>query len=108
MHAMQVGQNVQLGARGAADSFNRFVEGPEDSRGRTEPERKDFWDDFSSIASQQQQQQQQDSHRRSASRSSALGTSAMKKQDTPGPGAASSTGAAAPGKEKDDGWDDNW
>lgn len=104
---MQVGQNVQQGARGAADSFNRFVEGPDDSRGRTEPERKDFWDDFSSIASQQHQDS---SHHRSASRSSALGTSAMKKQDTPGPGPASSTAAAAaaPGKEKDDGWDDNW
>lgn len=92
---MQVGQNVQTGARGAADSFSRFVEGTDDQRGRQEPERKDFWDDLSSIASQQ------DSHRRSESRSSAIGTAAMKKQG-PAP-----TSSAAKGKG-DDGWDENW
>ncbi|KAL4919497.1 hypothetical protein BDW62DRAFT_216918 [Aspergillus aurantiobrunneus] len=121
-HAAQFGQNVQVGARGAADSFNRFVEGPDDPsgasrRGRAEPERKDFWDDFAALGAQ-------GSHRRNASRSGALGTAAMK----PGPGstpsaAATSTSAGSgstPGarsssptpasrkSQEDGGWDDNW
>lgn len=74
LHAASLGQNLQAGARGAADSFTRFVEGPDDAspaRRRQEPERKDFWDEFSSIAS--------DSNRKPAG---AIGTAAMK----PGPG----------------------
>ncbi|KAL4909387.1 hypothetical protein BDW74DRAFT_146477 [Aspergillus multicolor] len=126
-HATLFGQNIQVGARGAADSFNRFVEGsdtPATRRGRAEPERKDFWDDFSLLGAQ-------DNHRRNASRSGALGTAAMK----PGPGATSSatastsigsgSGSTPVGssagmgrgtspthgsrKSQDDGaWDDNW
>lgn len=126
-HAAQLGQNIQVGARGAADSFNRFVEGsdaPSTRRARAEPERKDFWDDFASLGAQ-------DNHRRNTSRSGALGTTAMK----PGPGASSSATAStsvssssgsapigsgtgtgrgasptpASRKSQDDGaWDDNW
>ncbi|KAL4980166.1 hypothetical protein BDW66DRAFT_71093 [Aspergillus desertorum] len=126
-HAALLGQNFQVGARGAADSFNRFVEGsdaPPIRRGRAEPERKDFWDDFASLGAQ-------DNHRRNTSRSGALGTAAMK----PGPGASSparastsvgSGSGSTPGgpgtgngrgasprpasrKNQDDGaWDDNW
>ncbi|KAL4946287.1 hypothetical protein BDV06DRAFT_136035 [Aspergillus oleicola] len=95
-HATQFGQNIQVGARGAADSFNRFVEGSDGSpragsqrRGRVggsaEPERKDFWDDFASLG--------QEGHRRTASRSGALGTTAMK----PAPVAATSGSGAGAG-----------
>ncbi|KAI9371261.1 hypothetical protein BJX61DRAFT_534962 [Aspergillus egyptiacus] len=116
-HAAQFGQNIQVGARGAADSFSRFVEGPDEAsgsrRGRVEPERKDFWDDFSSLAAQ-------DNHRRNMSKSGALGTAAMKPSPAPagtastagsgsspaGTGSGPSTGPAS--KKQDDGWDDNW
>ncbi|KAL2833115.1 hypothetical protein BJY01DRAFT_225510 [Aspergillus pseudoustus] len=116
-HAAHFGQNIQVGARGAADSFTRFVEGPENDplrRGRpaagasAEPERKDFWDDFSSLAAQ-------DNHRRNASKTGALGTAAMKPSPAPSGTGASSGGAAADTqgtssrKSQDDGgWDDNW
>ncbi|KAL2865607.1 GTPase-activating protein GCS1 [Aspergillus lucknowensis] len=126
-HATQFGQNIQVGARGAADSFQRFVEGPDDTRrGRAgpgtgvEPERKDFWDDFSSLAAQ-------DSHRRTASKSGALGTAAMKPSPAPSgttstaPGSGTSATAAGTGvrgaspapqgsrkSQEEGGWDDNW
>ncbi|KAJ5619088.1 hypothetical protein N7510_003072 [Penicillium lagena] len=124
------GQNLQAGAKGAADQFNRFVEGEDDSRAtnrrsRIEPERRDFWDDFSSLASEQQQQPS--GHQRSGSRSGTIGTAAMRKGPVPtsslsntssaGDAAASSgTGgvegaegaaAASTGKGKED-WDENW
>ncbi|KAJ5573598.1 uncharacterized protein N7459_008025 [Penicillium hispanicum] len=127
VQAANWGQNLQAGARGAADSFNRFVEGGDESRpggqrGRVEPERRDFWDDFSSLGSQQNS-----GHRRSGSRSDVIGTAAMRK----GPGPASSFGnssstatagethvssgleaseggtTSSTTKGKDD-WDDNW
>ncbi|OOF92136.1 hypothetical protein ASPCADRAFT_210548 [Aspergillus carbonarius ITEM 5010] len=118
VHAATLGQNMQHGVRGAADHFQRFVEGQDEAaaaaaarRGRAEPERKDFWDSFSSLAAE-------DSHRRTASRSSAIGTAAMK----PGPSGAgtssassaaaastaTSTGAAGKKSTDDGGWDDNW
>lgn len=112
LHAAQLGQNLQVGARGAADSFNRFVEGPDDAGGngarrRQDPERKDFWDDFSSLGGQE-------SHRRNTSRSSAVGTTAMKPGPTSSPatgggsaGGGASGGSAATGKGQDE-WDDNW
>ncbi|KAL2820531.1 zinc finger protein gcs1 [Aspergillus cavernicola] len=126
-HAAQFGQNIQGGARGAADSFSRFVEGPDDHhsgagrRGgsRAEPERKDFWDDFSSLAAE-------DTHRRNLSKSGALGTAAMKPSPAPSgtasttttgsgtggtPAGAGSGASPAPASKKsqDDGsWDDNW
>ncbi|OKP09235.1 ADP-ribosylation factor GTPase-activating protein GCS1 [Penicillium subrubescens] len=125
------GQNLQTGVRGAADQFNRFVEGPDDNRtggaggarSRVEPERRDFWDDFSSLGSQER-----NGHQRSGSRSDVIGTTAMRK----GPAASSLANSSTPvssettsaaGKEhgeigggagtsttakgKDE-WDDNW
>ena len=128
VQATYLGQNVQTGARGAADSFNRFVEGPDEhssaaSRRRVEPERKDFWDDFSSLASQNASGGSR--HGRSGSRSNAIGTAAMKPGPTTGGttgsagagagagtgggGAASSSSTAAGGGGKqEDGWDDDW
>ncbi|KAL5342876.1 hypothetical protein BJX70DRAFT_238626 [Aspergillus crustosus] len=124
-HASLFGQNIQVGARGAADSFTRFVEGPNDpgarrGRGNAEPERKDFWDDFNSLAGEE-------SHRRNASRSGALGTAAMKPTApgvadagsgaTPlgsgtaaaaGRGASPARAGTAPRKTQDGDWDDNW
>ncbi|CAG8886713.1 unnamed protein product [Penicillium nalgiovense] len=123
VHASTLGQNLQTGVRGAADQFNKFVEG-EDGRGdgrrnRVEPERRDFWDDFSSVGDQETS-----NHRRSASqrsqRSDVVGTAAMRKgptasslaNSTPGlsgadKGESKNTTASTTGKGKDE-WDDNW
>ncbi|KNG82381.1 hypothetical protein ANOM_008911, partial [Aspergillus nomiae NRRL 13137] len=95
--------NCPSRARGAAGHFQRFVEGPDENnagRRRAEPERKDFWDDFSTLA-------QEDSHRRNASRSSAIGTAAMKPGPTPSPSAATGNAPSTTAKEKDD-WDNDW
>ncbi|KAJ5099844.1 hypothetical protein N7532_006845 [Penicillium argentinense] len=127
MQAANWGQNFQTGARSAADQFNRFVEGDEgaqgSSRSRVEPERRDFWDDFSSIASQQEKERT--GHQRSGSRSDVIGTAAMRKGPTPATsGLSNSTPASAADtsvpsgvegaeasktkpKEKDE-WDDEW
>ncbi|KAB8209782.1 hypothetical protein BDV34DRAFT_188164 [Aspergillus parasiticus] len=102
-HAAQLGQTVQVGARGAAGQFQRFVEGPDENnagRRRAEPERKDFWDDFSSLA-------QEDNHRRSASRSSAIGTAAMKPGPTSNTSAATGNASSTTAKEKEE-WDNDW
>lgn len=125
VQAANWGQNLQAGARGAADQFNRFVEGDEGDppRSRVEPERRDFWDDFSSLASQERAGQQ--GHQRSGSRSGVIGTAAMRKgpansslanSSTPAETTASSgvegaeSGAAKgkDGKDAKDDWDDNW
>jgi ADP-ribosylation factor GTPase-activating protein 1 len=122
VHAATFGQNVQTGVRGAADQFNRFVEGEDGrvdgQRSRVEPERRDFWDDFSSLGDQETS-----NHRRSASqrsqRSDVVGTAALRKGPTASSLANSNpassgaeaesrnTTASAPGKGKDE-WDDNW
>lgn len=112
---------MQTGVRGAADQFNRFVEG-EDGRAdgqrtRVEPEHRDFWDNFSSLSDQA-------THRRSGSqrsqRSDVVGTAAMRKgptlaNSTPGPSGLESsesrkpTSAPPQGKSQGkDEWDDNW
>ncbi|KAJ5317817.1 hypothetical protein N7508_002325 [Penicillium antarcticum] len=121
VHASTFGQNLQTGVRGAADQFNKFVEG-DDGRGeyqrtRMEPERRDFWDDFSTLGSQEPA-----GHRRSGSqrsqRSDVVGTAAMRKgpttsslaNSTPasaGAEHADGTTAASTGKGKDE-WNDNW
>jgi ADP-ribosylation factor GTPase-activating protein 1 len=72
----------------ASDGFNRFVEGQDGNshERRTAPideSKKDFWDEFSSLAEQKQS-------------SSSIGTAAM------GKGGA---GKAPPAKGKDE-WDD--
>jgi len=121
---VHLGQNIQVGARGAADQFNRFVEGQDEhtaslARRRGEPERKDFWDDFAALGAEGQGQ-----HRRSASRPNAIGTAAMKPGATgagTGTGATGSTGAAGSGsgsgatgtakgqgQQHEEGWDEDW
>ncbi|KIW16734.1 hypothetical protein PV08_03923 [Exophiala spinifera] len=86
--ALAAGKNIQTGAKGAAESFNKFVEGQDEKASaaarRVEPERKDFWDSFGMGASG------------APKPASSIGTSAMKK--TPG----------ASQKSKDDGWGDDW
>lgn len=104
MQASHFGQNLNAGARGAAESFNHFVEGPDDLRATAvqrqhEPERKDFWDDFSSLAASQD-------NRRSTP-SGAIGTAAMKNSGG-GVGATASSTTAAQRKDDSGGWDDNW
>lgn len=133
LQATHFGQNLQAGARGAADQFNRFVEGPDDGRtsnrrSRIEPERREFWDDFSSLA-----EQESSTHQRSSSRSGVIGTAAMRKGPATSSSLANSSTPAVAGdtvvsssgvigvegggnavppspakeKEKED-WDENW
>jgi ADP-ribosylation factor GTPase-activating protein 1 len=81
-----VARSAQQGAKNAQDSFNKFVEGPNQQHDyRQVPideSKKGFWDDFSSLADQQKP-------------SSSIGTSAMGK-------GGSSRG---PAKSKDE-WED--
>lgn len=117
-HAASLGQNVQTGVRGAADQFNRFVEGEDGrvdgQRTRPEPEHREFWDNFSGLGDQA-------SHRRSGSqrsqRSDVVGTAAMRKGPTLANSTSGSSGLesseskrtapTATAQGKDD-WDDNW
>lgn len=118
MQAANWGQNLQTGVRGAADQFNRFVEGEDGrpTRAGVEPERRDFWDDFSSLG--EERHGNGNSHARSGSRSDVIGTAAMRKgpatsslanSSTPEPTGKEGTegGASSTAKGKDD-WDDNW
>jgi len=90
--ALTAGKGLQTGAKGAAESFNKFVEGQDDKASAAaaarggEPERKDFWDSFGAGASGA-----------SSKSNSSIGTSAMKK-----------TPASSQTKSKDDGWGDDW
>jgi ADP-ribosylation factor GTPase-activating protein 1 len=80
----------------AQEKFNRFVEGPDgsaSSRSHQTPldeSKKDFWDDFASLA---------DQRHGTGAKYSSIGTSAM------GKAAGKSTGPAA-AKKQDDEWDD--
>lgn len=85
--ALAAGQGIQTGVKGAAENFNKFVEGQDDRAGaaaskrRVEPEKKDFWDSFGQSSEP------------APSKPSSIGTSAMKKND----------------KKKEDGWGtDDW
>ncbi|OJJ48915.1 hypothetical protein ASPZODRAFT_129244 [Penicilliopsis zonata CBS 506.65] len=122
VQASQFGQTFQAGARGAADSFNRFVEGePDDHRSsygpaggrrRAEPERKDFWDDFSTIG--EQEARRAAAAGGTAASSGAIGTAAMRKGGGPsvattaGAGVSSNPSLASKGKDDGGGWDENW
>ncbi|KAK2763505.1 Zn finger-containing GTPase- Activating Protein for ARF [Onygenales sp. PD_12] len=131
--ATEVSRNLQTGTRGAAETFNRFVEGPQSGAGAGagargfEPERKDFWDDFATLGEEREKERER--------RSGAVGTMAMRGSGGNagagmgmGMGMGASAGAAGggagvvsrgnlsvkeketgkgKGKEKDD-WDDNW
>ncbi|PFH55582.1 hypothetical protein XA68_17994 [Ophiocordyceps unilateralis] len=69
--ATQLARQAQAAGKNAHEGFNRFVEGSDYRRVNAplDASRKDFWDDFSSLAEQQQQQQQKSN--------SSIGTSAM-------------------------------
>ncbi|KAI0457495.1 ADP-ribosylation factor GTPase-activating protein GCS1 [Xylaria acuta] len=95
--AGNVGRAAQVGAMSAQERFNRFVEGPDASsssgshQSLLDESKKDFWDDFSSLA---------DQRHGTGAKYSSIGTSAMGK--APG----KNTGPAAAAKKKDDEWDD--
>lgn len=84
--AAQVAKGAQTGAKGAADGFNRFVEGSGGSgsgsyrQAPLDESKKDFWDSFAEAGN---------------SRPSAVGTSAIKKP---------SSATVGPKKEEDN-WD---
>ncbi|KAM0252294.1 hypothetical protein ACHAP5_001280 [Fusarium lateritium] len=82
-------KQAQAAGKNAQEGFTRFVEGPENQKGRGAPldeSKKSFWDEFSNLADQRQP-----GH-------NAIGTSAM------GMGKKSTT--APPPKKQDDAWDD--
>lgn len=87
---MNAGQGIQSGAKGAADTFNKFIEGQDEgaanaaARKKVEPERKDFWDSFG-VSNE-------------PPKPSNIGTGVMKK----------STGGSGAPRNKDDGWGDDW
>ncbi|EFX03153.1 zinc finger protein gcs1 [Grosmannia clavigera kw1407] len=95
-----VARSAQQGARTAQESFNRFVEGGPGTGGTSrgysysqvpiDDSKRDFWDDFSSIAEQRKAE------------SSAIGTAAMGKG---GGSSSASVGSTAGAKSKDE-WDD--
>ncbi|KAL2435363.1 ADP-ribosylation factor GTPase-activating protein GCS1 [Exophiala dermatitidis] len=93
--ALAAGSGIQSGAKGAAESFNKFIEGQDEraaaassrKTAQPAPERKDFWDSFGLSAESS-----------SKSGSSSIGTSAMKKTPVANP----------PKKTKEDGWGDDW
>jgi ADP-ribosylation factor GTPase-activating protein 1 len=81
------------GAKGAADQFNKFVEGDE-AKSRVAPEKKDFWDSFGASAEESGPSSlgsQAMGGAGGAKKNSSIGTSAMKKND-----------------EKADGWGDDF
>jgi ADP-ribosylation factor GTPase-activating protein 1 len=90
--AVAAGQGIQSGAKGAADGFNKFIEGQDEgasaaaSRKKVEPERKDFWDSFGVSKDED--------------KPSNIGTGVLKKT-------TSNTGSGAK-RSKDDGWGEDW
>ncbi|KAG6126647.1 hypothetical protein E4U28_000407, partial [Claviceps purpurea] len=94
--AAHFAKQAQLAGRSAQDGLTRFVEGsndgPSSGSRRNAPldeTRKDFWDDFSSLAEQKKQ-----------AGSAAIGTSAM------GVGKRAGGGGGGGGAKKQDDWDD--
>ena len=81
---------MQKGAKGAADQFNKFVEGDE-GRSKVAPEKKDFWDSFGEPAGSSSTIGTQSLMGGGAKKSNAVGTAAMKKRDG-----------------KDEGWGDDF
>jgi ADP-ribosylation factor GTPase-activating protein 1 len=131
--ALQAGTGIQSSAKSASESFNRFVDGQDQSStrsstaagsagaGRAEPERKDFWDTFGAPTATASGTGPEATNPKPSS----IGTAAMKKGAGPGNcsgsasngpvtgGGAAAAAAAAPpsssssgGKAKEDGWDD--
>jgi ADP-ribosylation factor GTPase-activating protein 1 len=90
--ALQLSQGIQTGTKTAAESFNRFVDGDDNSRPATDKrdfwdsfgeaptgpanDKKDFWDDFAAAGETAATQKKH-------TPSSSIGTSAMKKPQKP-------------------------
>ncbi|PHH70966.1 hypothetical protein CDD82_6813 [Ophiocordyceps australis] len=91
--AAQIAKQAQLAGKSAQDGFTRFVEGggsgEQRRHGPLDANRKDFWDDFSSLADQGKRQS-----------SSSIGTSAM------GMGKDRSAAAGLQQTKKPDEWDE--
>ncbi|KAM5377726.1 hypothetical protein ACJA88_006407 [Fusarium oxysporum] len=82
-------KQAQAAGKNAQEGFTRFVEGPENQKGREAPldeSKKSFWDEFSNLADQRQPA------------NNSIGTSAM--------GMGKKSTAAPPPKKQDDAWDD--
>lgn len=112
IQAAQLGQNLQTGAKGAADQFNRFVEGPDapGTQRRYQPERQDFWDDLSALGEQktnQQQKRQSGSIGTTALRHTPSSSTTSASRVNPATGVASTIPPNAQSKEKDD-WGEEW
>ncbi|PHH64594.1 hypothetical protein CDD81_4205 [Ophiocordyceps australis] len=90
--AAQLAKQAQLAGKNAQDGFNRFVEGGASGEqrrdGPLDASRKDFWDDFSSLADQRKQS------------NSSIGTSAM------GMGKDRSAAGSLQQTKKPDEWDE--
>jgi ADP-ribosylation factor GTPase-activating protein 1 len=98
--AAVAGQGIQSGAKGAAQQFNKFVEGSNttsDAPTSPDPDKRDFWDSFG---------QSGDGNKRTsgAGGSGSLGTGILKKT-TSNPGPSGSGGGS---RKKEDGWGDDW
>ena len=106
MTAANLAQNVQKGTKGAADQFNRFVEGGAGGENeKVAPEKKDFWDSFGEPEAGSSSNAAAGGGGGSFApaaekKSSAIGTAAMRK---PGGGEG---GGPGQGKKEDDGWDE--
>ena len=83
-------QNAQKATKGAAEQFNRFVEGEggSSSSKTVEPEKKDFWDSFGAPGEAKK-------------KSSTIGTAAMKAG-----GAGGTGGRGLGGGKGEDGWEE--
>lgn len=78
--AAAVAQNVQKGTKGAAEQFNKFVEGTGEGGSQqraAEPEKKDFWDSFGAPAANRSQSPLAGGS--TTKKSSTIGTAAMKR-----------------------------
>ncbi|KAI9676177.1 MAG: Zn finger-containing GTPase- Activating Protein for ARF [Caeruleum heppii] len=112
IHAATLGQNIQSGTKGAAESFNKFVEGQgagpasasSSSSSRQAPldeSKKDFWDSFGGAGAA--------GDGSSSTKSSSIGTAAMRGGGSGGNssgGAGAAGGGKGAGGKKEDGWDD--
>ncbi|ODA76729.1 hypothetical protein RJ55_08000 [Drechmeria coniospora] len=86
--AASIAKQAQLAGKSAHDGFHKFVEGDQHHRNAPlDASRKDFWDDFSSLADEQK-------------KDSSIGTSAM------GMGASKRAGSGGPQRKPKDEWDD--
>ncbi|CAG8951430.1 hypothetical protein HYFRA_00007346 [Hymenoscyphus fraxineus] len=92
--AATVAKGAQSGAKGAADGFNRFVEGPSASGYRQAPideSKKDFWDSFADAGN--------------ARPNNSIGTNAMKTGGGSSQGLMSGQVGGAGKKKDEDNWD---